>query len=308
MRVLPAPQRDAMYEIYAFCRAVDDIAIGQGPASGATRRPRSLAGRISTGSMPASRRPGSVGSQPRPSASAWRGKIFSPSSTGWRWMSLRSPGAGFCRPRPLLRPRRQCRGRPIVQGLGLGEAEGRVSPMSSAAPYSSPISSATSTRMPHRRLYLPREALEDAGIAAREPAAVLADPALDRGLRRGRRPRPRAFRHRGAIIARCPRRATLAPRLMAKVYRHILERMTRQGWHAPRAAREDRPRASSLDASRRQILLMPRPVLHIVGAGLAGLAAAVRLTEDPPSRSSSMRRRITPAGAAAPITSRRWIR
>ncbi|HKF62974.1 MAG TPA: squalene/phytoene synthase family protein, partial [Dongiaceae bacterium] len=31
MRVLPAPQRDAMYEIYAFCRAVDDIADGSAP-------------------------------------------------------------------------------------------------------------------------------------------------------------------------------------------------------------------------------------------------------------------------------------
>ena len=25
MRILPAAQRDAMYQIYAFCRAVDDI-------------------------------------------------------------------------------------------------------------------------------------------------------------------------------------------------------------------------------------------------------------------------------------------
>jgi phytoene synthase len=26
MRILPVAQRDAMYQIYAFCRAVDDIA------------------------------------------------------------------------------------------------------------------------------------------------------------------------------------------------------------------------------------------------------------------------------------------
>ena len=26
MRILPPPQRDAMYRVYAFCRAVDDIA------------------------------------------------------------------------------------------------------------------------------------------------------------------------------------------------------------------------------------------------------------------------------------------
>jgi phytoene synthase len=32
MRLLPAPQRAAMFEIYAFCRAVDDIADGTAPA------------------------------------------------------------------------------------------------------------------------------------------------------------------------------------------------------------------------------------------------------------------------------------
>jgi phytoene/squalene synthetase len=30
MRILPAVKREAMYEIYAFCRAVDDIADGDG--------------------------------------------------------------------------------------------------------------------------------------------------------------------------------------------------------------------------------------------------------------------------------------
>src|SRR5262249_7316212 len=31
MRILPPAQRDAMFEIYSFCRAVDDIADGSGP-------------------------------------------------------------------------------------------------------------------------------------------------------------------------------------------------------------------------------------------------------------------------------------
>ena len=31
MRILPAAQRDAMFEIYSFCRAVDDIADGDLP-------------------------------------------------------------------------------------------------------------------------------------------------------------------------------------------------------------------------------------------------------------------------------------
>ena len=31
MRILPREQREAMFEIYAFCRAVDDIADDPGP-------------------------------------------------------------------------------------------------------------------------------------------------------------------------------------------------------------------------------------------------------------------------------------
>jgi phytoene synthase len=31
MRILPRRQREAMFEIYAFCRAVDDIADDPGP-------------------------------------------------------------------------------------------------------------------------------------------------------------------------------------------------------------------------------------------------------------------------------------
>src|SRR5258708_10877457 len=31
MRILPRPEREAMFEIYSFCRAVDDIADDPGP-------------------------------------------------------------------------------------------------------------------------------------------------------------------------------------------------------------------------------------------------------------------------------------
>ena len=34
MRILPRAQREAMFEIYSFCRAVDDIADDAGPKAG----------------------------------------------------------------------------------------------------------------------------------------------------------------------------------------------------------------------------------------------------------------------------------
>ena len=41
MRILPQAQRDAMFQIYSFCRAVDDIADSTGPRQ---QRVRELAG------------------------------------------------------------------------------------------------------------------------------------------------------------------------------------------------------------------------------------------------------------------------
>ena len=37
MRILPAPRREAMFALYGFCRAVDDIADERGPATASQR-------------------------------------------------------------------------------------------------------------------------------------------------------------------------------------------------------------------------------------------------------------------------------
>ena len=37
MRILPKPQREAMFAVYGFCRAVDDIADERGAATPAER-------------------------------------------------------------------------------------------------------------------------------------------------------------------------------------------------------------------------------------------------------------------------------
>ena len=43
MRILPRAQREAMFEIYSFCRAADDIADDLGPREG--RRAQGIVGR-----------------------------------------------------------------------------------------------------------------------------------------------------------------------------------------------------------------------------------------------------------------------
>ena len=78
-----------------------------------------------------------------------------------------------------------------------------------------------------------------------------------------------------------PRGRLLAPRLMAAVYRTLLQDMLAEGWAPPRRASAHRQAEAVVD--RRSMLpvrmtgaAVPCRV-HIVGAGLAGLSAAVAL-------------------------------
>jgi len=84
------------------------------------------------------------------------------------------------------------------------------------------------------RLYLPREALDTANIVGADPATVLASPRLGQAcgtlVTRARE----HFEEADLIMARSPRRAVKAPRIMGRVYRVMLEGMVARGWDAPR--------------------------------------------------------------------------
>ena len=95
------------------------------------------------------------------------------------------------------------------------------------------------------RLYLPREALDKAGIASSDPALVLASPALDAAAQPVIEEAQRRFRLAKDVMDRCPRAAVRAPRLMAAAYGRILERLRR----AAVSRRRARPCESSAGAS-----------------------------------------------------------
>jgi phytoene synthase len=84
------------------------------------------------------------------------------------------------------------------------------------------------------RLYLPREALQEAGIASTDPAEVLAHPNLGRACATIVALAEKHFDDADAIMARNPRRAVKAPRIMAAAYRPRLALMVERGWAAPR--------------------------------------------------------------------------
>jgi phytoene synthase len=84
------------------------------------------------------------------------------------------------------------------------------------------------------RLYLPAEALREAGITTADPAAVMTSPELgricDRVVARARA----HFAQADEIMARSARRSVRAPRIMAEAYRLILDSLVARGWSHPR--------------------------------------------------------------------------
>jgi phytoene synthase len=84
------------------------------------------------------------------------------------------------------------------------------------------------------RLYLPREALQEAGINTTEPAMAMRSPFLGRACAQLVERARHHFAEADKIMMRCPRKAVRAPRIMGKVYRSILDRLVARGFAAPR--------------------------------------------------------------------------
>jgi phytoene synthase len=84
------------------------------------------------------------------------------------------------------------------------------------------------------RLYVPREALDAAGIAITNPAEVLSDQRLAVACAAVVARVEDHFATAEAIIARNPRNVVRTPRLMMATYRSLLDRMVARGWAAPR--------------------------------------------------------------------------
>ena len=194
MRILPRAQREAMFQIYSFCRQVDDIADSDGP------RPERLAAlqqwrddidALYQGHPPA-RLKDYVASV----------RTFDLQARGFPGHRRRHgngraagyPRAGSCHARLLLRPRRQRR-RPVV-GAGIRPAEddgillahhlGRALQLTN-------ILRDIDEDAAIGRLYLPREGLLHAGITSDDPHKVISDPRAAESMRAAGRAGADAF-------------------------------------------------------------------------------------------------------------------
>jgi phytoene synthase len=237
MRILPRAEREGMYAIYAFCRAVDDIADDGGP-----REPR------------------------RAALDRWRADIdelFAGRVTELT-RDLEAPTRRF----GLMREDFHA----VIDGMAMDlEANLHAPDWATLDLYCDRVASAVGRlsvrvfgieptegdKLAHHlgralqltnilrdidedaglgRLYLPREALLASGIPpdGRPLAAILAEPGLEKACREVAARAAEHFAEADRIMSALPRRAVRAPRLMEAAYRQILADLLQRGFAPPR--------------------------------------------------------------------------
>jgi len=236
MRILPPDQREAMFEIYAFCRAVDDIADDPGPRDmrqAALEKWRSDLAALYAGTAP---EPLQGLAQAVRRFDLAHGDFLAVIA-GMEMdvvADIRAPDMATL---DLYCDRVACAvGRLSVRvfgmdrdaGLALAHHLGRALQLTN-------ILRDLDEDAAMGRLYLPREALRGAGIASDDPAAVLADPRLGAACAVLVDMAKSDFAEAGAVMAKCPRRMARAPRIMGEAYRLILDQLIGRGFAAPRA-------------------------------------------------------------------------
>jgi phytoene synthase len=235
MRILGREQREAMFEIYSFCREVDDIADNDAPRA---QRLEGLSGwrkkidSLYSGSIPA----GLERLAKFIARFALRKDDFLAVIDGVE-MDARADiqAPGFDELDLYCDRVASAVGRLSVRVFGMGEADGiALAHHLGRALQLTNILRDIDEDAEIGRLYLPREALRLAGITTTDPASVVGNPRLGEVcIVLAERAREH-FTKANEIMSRCPRRVVRAPKIMGGVYRQMLEGMISRGWARPR--------------------------------------------------------------------------
>jgi phytoene synthase len=235
MRILPAAQREAMFEIYSFCRRVDDIADSPGP------RPVRLAQlgewRDEINDLYEGKIGGKVEGLAEPvRAFRLRREDFLTVIDGMEMDAREDIRAPSFATLDLYCDRvASAVGRLSVKVFGVEDADGKLlSHHLGRALQLTNILRDLDEDATIGRLYLPREALDQAGITSSDPQTVLRSPNLGQACAQIVERARNHFVEADKIMERCPRRTVKAPRIMGAVYRTMLEGMALRGWSAPR--------------------------------------------------------------------------
>jgi len=235
MRILPRAQREAMFEIYSFCRLVDDVADSSDPHI--ERRLRLAEWRRHIELLYAGRPPAEL------SALARAVRDFSLRKEDFLAVidGMEMDAAGDIRAPEWVKLDLYCDrvasavGRLSVRVFGIGEQDGlELAHHLGRALQLTNILRDIDEDAEIGRLYLPHEELRKAGIVTNEPAAVLTSAGLGQVCDAVATRALGHFQEADAIMARNPRRTVKAPRIMEEVYRVMLQGMMARGWTAPR--------------------------------------------------------------------------
>jgi phytoene synthase len=236
MRLMPPEQRQAMFEIYSFCRDVDDIADNDGPrdvrlaqlqgwrhdvdavyAGAAPPQLHALAEAIRTFDL---RRDDFLAV-----IDGMEMDVVAPiRAPDWATLDLYCDRVASAVGRLCVRVFKM----EDAQGVALAHHLGRALQLTN-------ILRDIDEDAGVGRLYLPQEALRAAGITSSEPLEAIANPAIDRACAPVVARAKNHFVESDAILAQNPRRVVRTPRVMSAAYRSILERLVERGFVPPRA-------------------------------------------------------------------------
>jgi presqualene diphosphate synthase len=244
MRILPRAQRSAMFEIYSFCRQVDDIADSRDPRP--ERRQELERWRADIDALYAGKPVARTRGLVAPVRDfGLRREDFHAVIDGMEMdviEDIRAPDDAtldaYCNRVASAVGRLSVRvfGMEEQDGIALAHHLGRALQLTN-------ILRDLDEDAALGRLYLPAQALRAAGIASTDPSMVLANSMLGNActcvVERARG----HFAQADKIMARSPRRCVRAPRIMGEAYRLILQRLVARGWSPPRhPIRLPRPR------------------------------------------------------------------
>ncbi len=235
MRIMPPGQREAMFEIYSFCRAVDDIADDPGPADVRLERLEQWRKNVDAVYL-GEKRADLAGLAVAVRDFDLDRDDFRAIIDGMEMDILQTIQAPAFHDLDLYCDRvASAVGRlsarvfrmPAEAGRQLAEHLGRALQLTN-------ILRDLDEDAGMGRLYLPREFLQEAGITSTDPASVLAHPALPEVCARIVSLARWRFAEADKIMAAHPRKMVRTPRVMGEAYKSILKALVSRGWAAPR--------------------------------------------------------------------------
>jgi phytoene synthase len=237
MRVLPRDRRKAMFSLYGFCRAVDEIADARGSSSSAQRLAELERWRADIAALFAGRAPLHLaGLEDAVRRYGLRRQEFDAIIDGMEMDAASDIRAPSWATLDLYCDRvASAVGRVSVRIFGLDPEPGEaLAHHLGRALQLTNILRDIDEDAAMGRLYLPREALVAAGVVSDEPLSAAADPRLAAACAETAARARGHFDEAQAVMAASPRGAVRAPQLMAAAYRSILDKMVADGFEPPR--------------------------------------------------------------------------